>query len=92
MPQNELWIKLGGDKGRGSFKLNMQLANIPHPNSQRHTSLLSMFMASDSTTNLHTCLDMYYDQVTELQGMPLGFVILLLQYNIGTENLAGGEQ
>lgn len=28
----ELWVKLGGgDKGRGSFKWNMQLVNIEHP-------------------------------------------------------------
>ena len=33
-----------------------------------------MFMAGDSTTNLHTCLDMYKDQVKEMQGMSLRFV------------------
>lgn len=34
----------------------------------------AMFMASDSTTNLHTALDMYREQVKELQGMELGLV------------------
>ncbi len=27
IPSDEIWVKLGGDKGRGSFKLNLQLVN-----------------------------------------------------------------
>ena len=68
---NEIWIKLGGDKGHGSFKLNIQLCNVEHPNSQKNTCLISMFMAGDSTTNLDTCLSMYREQISELQGMVL---------------------
>ena len=74
IPENEIWLKLGGDKGHGSFKLNFQLCNVQHPNSQKNTCLLSMFMAGDSTTNLHTCLDMYREQISELQGMGLRYV------------------
>ena len=74
IPQQEIWLKLGGDKGHGSFKLNLQLCNVLHPNSQKNTCLLSMCMAIDSTTNLHTCLDMYREQMSELQGMKLRFV------------------
>ena len=72
IPTDEIWLKIGGDKGRGSFKLNIQLCNIPHSNSQKNTYLLSMFMAGDSTTNLHTALDMYKNQISEIQGMNLG--------------------
>ena len=54
IPSDEIWIKLGGDKGRGSFKLNMQVVNIPHPNSIRNTSLVAVFKAGDRTVNLHT--------------------------------------
>lgn len=32
-----------------------------------------MFMAGDTSTNLHTCLEMYREQVDELQGMSLGY-------------------
>ena len=71
IPSDEIWIKLGGDKGHGSFKLNIQLCNIEHPNSQKHTCLISMFMAGDSATNLDTCLSMYRQQISELQGMVL---------------------
>lgn len=63
-----------GDKGHGSFKLNLQLCNLKHPNSQKCTNLISMFMASDSVTNLHTCLDMYADQIKEIDGMEMKYV------------------
>ena len=71
IPTNELWIKLGGDKGHGSFKFNLQLCNIKHPSSLKNTILVSVFKAGDSTTNLHTALDMYKEHVSELQGMAL---------------------
>ena len=35
----------------------------------QNTILVSVFKAGDSTTNLHTALDMYKYHVTELQGM-----------------------
>lgn len=73
IPEQEIWLKLGGDKGHGSFKLNLQLCNVNHPNSQKNTVLLSMFMAGDSTTNLDTSLNMYQEHVTELQGMDLRY-------------------
>ena len=47
IPESELWVKLGGDKGRGSFKFNLQLANMETPNSMKSTALLSVFKAGD---------------------------------------------
>lgn len=71
IPPDQLWVKLGGDKGRGSFKFNLQLVNSPKPNSMKGTTLLSMFRAGDSTTNLHIALDMYREHVKEIQGMQI---------------------
>ena len=31
IPSSEIWIKLCGDKGNGSFKLALQLVNTAHP-------------------------------------------------------------
>ena len=45
--------------------------NTEHPNSQKNTTLISVFKAGDSTTNLHTALDMYKEHIKELQGMKL---------------------
>lgn len=72
IPDDELWIKLGGDKGRGSFKFNFQLVNTPRPNSVKKTVLVSVFKAGDSAVNLHTALDKYQEQVEEIQGMNIG--------------------
>ncbi len=71
IPSSELWLKLGGDKGHGSFKLTMQLVNTAHPNSIKATTMLSVFKAGDSTTNLHTALDMYQEHINEAQGMQM---------------------
>lgn len=71
IPSDELWVKVGGDKGHGSFKLNLQLLNTLNPNSVKRTTVLSVFKAGDSTTNLHTALNMYREHVVETQGMPI---------------------
>lgn len=73
IPANEIWVKLGGDKGHGSFKLNLQLVNTAHPNSIKNTCLLSVFKAGDTTTNLHTALNMYREHVIEAQGMEIQY-------------------
>ena len=33
IPENEVWLKLGGDKGGGTFKTNFQIVNVAAPNS-----------------------------------------------------------
>ena len=42
IPSNEVWVKIGGDKGCGSFKLNMQVVNVTKPNSTRNSCLLAI--------------------------------------------------
>ena len=56
-------------KGRGGFKFNIQLVNSVTPNSVKNAALL--FKARDSTTNLHTAIDMYKEHVREALGMIL---------------------
>ncbi len=67
IPEDENWIKLGGDKGGSSFKMNFQILNTPNPNSKQNTCVFAMFEAPDTLTNLHIALDRYSDQVSELQ-------------------------
>ncbi len=78
IPSTEIWLKLAGDKGHGSFKLTLQLVNTKCPNSIKETCLLSIFKAGDSTTNLHTALEMYQQHVIEAQGMPSSRRIIYL--------------
>lgn len=69
IPATELWLKIGGDKGQGSFKLNLQLVNTNRPNSMKNTDVISVFKAGDSISNLFTALGMYREQVKEALGM-----------------------
>ena len=68
IPPDEIWIKIGGDKGGSSFKMNFQIMNVSHPNSIHNTCVFAVFQAPDSLFNLHIALDRYTDQIEELQG------------------------
>ena len=70
IPDSEVWMKLGGDKGGRTFKMSFQIVNVHTPNSvHNYTCVFCCFAADDSVTNLHSALDRYRDQVKELQGM-----------------------
>ena len=43
IPQGEIWLKLGGDKGGGTFKMCFQILNVPNPNSPINTCVFSIF-------------------------------------------------
>ncbi len=49
----------------------LQLVNTAHPNSIKEMTMLSVFKAGDTTTNLHTALDMYQEHIREAQGMQI---------------------
>ena len=66
IPENEIWIKLGGDKGQGSFKMALQVCNTSRANSSRNTFVFSLFQAGDSATNLHIALERYRHQFEEI--------------------------
>lgn len=67
IPEDEIWVKLGGDKGGSSFKMNFQIVNVPNPNSIQNTCVFAAFEAHDSTTNLHITLERYQGPVSLLQ-------------------------
>ena len=66
---DEIWIKIGGDKGGSSFKMNFQIVNTQQPNSSKHTCIFAAVEAPDSITNLHVALDRYKDQMKALDGV-----------------------
>lgn len=67
IPQNEIWVKLGGDKGGGSVKINFQICNSFKPNSVTNTCVFTVFEAADTKTNLHVALERYKSQVDDLR-------------------------
>ena len=52
MPENEVWIKVGGDHGGDSFKISIQIANQNNPNSKDNTIVIACFQTKDNYTNL----------------------------------------
>lgn len=67
IPNDEIWVKIGGDKGGGSFKMNFQICNVKNPNSPNNTCVFSVFEASDSPANLKIALERYREQINELK-------------------------
>lgn len=68
IPEGEVWVKIGGDKGGGSFKMSFQICNVPQPNSVENTCVFAAFQAGDTATNLHIALELYKVQVNDLNG------------------------
>ncbi len=68
IPFNEIWIKVGGDHGGGSFKFSFHICNLPKPNAQANTVCCLVLEAKDSRQNLETALAAITDEIEDLQG------------------------
>ena len=66
IPESEVWVKVGGDKGADTVKVFFQLCNVPNPNSVQNTCVFTVFKGKDTTTNLHVSLDRYKPQFEHL--------------------------
>ena len=64
-----MWLKIGGDKGGGTFKMAIQIVNVLHPNSPNNTCVFSIFEAPDSVTNLSVMASRFHQQVNALESM-----------------------
>ena len=65
IPADEVWIKVGGDKG-GTFKLAVQIANVASVNSVKNTFVIICFEAADTVANLNIAIGRYQEQLQEL--------------------------
>ena len=69
IPEDEVWIKIGGDHGGDSFKLCLQILNINKPNSKENTHCIMCFPAKDTRQNLELAFDEGMGtQIKELDG------------------------
>ena len=70
IPENKVWLKLGGDKGGtpiSTMKMCFQHLNVTNPNAPENTCVFSMFEASDSYTNLKIALSRHTDEINGLE-------------------------
>jgi hypothetical protein len=61
-------VKIGGDAGGGTFKMNFQIVNIQSPNSPQNTCVFAIFEAKDTTTNMHVAVDRFQGDIDALNG------------------------
>ena len=69
IPEDEIWVKFGGDHGKDSLKFTMQIANTYKPNSQHNTFMVAMAKIKDNYNNLKTCMSILGPQLQELSNL-----------------------
>jgi hypothetical protein len=69
LPEDEIWVKLGGDKGGGTLKMAFQIVNVLHPNATNNTCVFCIFEGPDSVTNLTVMAHRFQQQVNALESM-----------------------
>ena len=64
---DEVWIKVGGDHGGGSFKFCLQLLNTQSPNSKENTLVIGCFEGKDYYDNMKIFLNIFKEPLEELK-------------------------
>ncbi|XP_077998240.1 uncharacterized protein LOC144451311 [Glandiceps talaboti] len=69
IPENEVWVKVGGDKGGEFMKTCLEVCNVNHPNSIDNTIIINMFRANDNYKNLEITTKELMAEVSSLDGL-----------------------
>ena len=64
IPDNEIWLKVGGDHGGESFEMTFQIGNMQHPNVPENTVIFSIMEAKDNKANLRLCLERFRTHIS----------------------------
>ncbi|XP_065672293.1 uncharacterized protein LOC136090116 [Hydra vulgaris] len=65
----EIYIKIGGDYGGGSFKMSYQIVNTINPNSSENTIVFNIFESKDLRANIKVAMARFEKQIEALQIM-----------------------
>ena len=63
IPSNEIHLKIGGDHGGGSFKMEFQVGNIEKTNKPENTVIFSIAEAKDYKVNIALCVERFKAQI-----------------------------
>ncbi|XP_070555059.1 uncharacterized protein [Ptychodera flava] len=69
IPKDQIWMKVGGDKGKGYMKSVFEICNVESPNSLKHSVVWNLFAAADSEVNLRTAMGVYKSRLTNLMAI-----------------------
>ena len=64
---DQVWVKIGGDHGGGSFNPCFQLGNVAHPNSVKNTVPFLVFAAKKHACKFSNSFHPYADQIKQLK-------------------------
>ena len=64
MPEDKIWLKIGGDHGENSFKICLQVNNLEKPNAKQNTMVIASMPAKDLHENLKNLTAIYKDHFT----------------------------
>ena len=57
IPEDQIWIKVGGDHGKHSLKLTLQIINLARPNSKQNVFVFANTPVPDNFDNLRTVFE-----------------------------------
>ena len=69
IPEDEIWVKIGGDHGGDSFKLSLQVINLQEPNAKENTIVFAIARAKDYYHNLAKILQRFNAQIQKIPNM-----------------------
>ena len=72
IPDQEIWIKVGADKGGtpvSTVKFNFQITNVREPNSIDNTVNFACYEGADSITNITMAMDLMEGQLERVKEM-----------------------
>lgn len=72
IPDSEIWIKVGGDKGGTpvqTMKFNFQIVNVPHPNSIDNTVNFGCYEGPDTLHNMTIAMKLLYPLIETVKRM-----------------------
>ena len=67
IPEDQIWLKVSGDHGGGTFKMSLQIANMQSP--KRNTFMICMANAKYSGYNVKEILCTYRKEIDALENM-----------------------
>ena len=69
IPENEIWVKVGGDHGQGSLKFSLAIVNTKNPNSEDNNVLIGMACIKDSRENMEIFFESVRKQLVDVSNL-----------------------
>ena len=69
IPENEIWVKVGGDHGQGSLKFSLAVVNTRNPNSEDNNVLIDKACIKESRENMEIFFESVRNQLVDVSNL-----------------------